>query len=316
MNDLRERFAPLREETPTDEEIAAVLATRVGRRRRRPRRLLLGVATATATAAVAIAALPGADERPAEPTSAAGMLRAAAAVAADQPGPPAFTGYRYTEILERLRYHGVPGGPRASERRVENWVDRSWNGRSLTHRGRALEGRPDGFMIEADDRPYAYGDGPLRDIDISALPTEPRPLLQALEANFLRDFDPGYEPSDPIVDYHVARSVLLLLSTANTTPSLRAALWGVLALMPGLRAAPDVRDPLGREGEAVTLPGEALPVPLGEPPEHAGLITVIFDPQRSELLSWSIVGHGGGSPDMSLTFLRVAHVRQIGDRPR
>jgi hypothetical protein len=243
------------------------------------------------------------------------MLRAAAAVAADQPSP-AFTGYRYTEILERLRYHGMPGGPRASERRVEHWVDRSWNGRSVRHRGRTLEGRPDGFMIEAEDRPYAYGDGPLRDIDISALPTEPRPLLQALEANFLRDFDPGYEPSDPIVDYHVTRSVLLLLSTANTTPSLRAALWGVLALMPGLRAAPDVRDPLGRDGEAVTLPGEALPVRVGEPSEHVGRITVIFDPQRSELLAWSIVADGESSPDMSQIFLRAAHVRQIGDRPR
>ena len=246
--------------------------------------------------------------------SAAGALRAAAAVAADRTSPPAFTGYRYTEVLERLRCHGLTGGPRASERRVENWVDRSWNGRIVTHRGRVLEGRPDAFMLESGDGRTRTATGRCA-TSTSARSDRAAAAAASLQANYLRDFDPGYEPSAPHVDYHVTRSVLLLLSTANTTPSLRAALWGVLALMPGLQGAPDVRDPLGREGEAVTLPGLPLPVAQGEPPVHVGQFTVIFDPRKSELLSWTLIGPGGGAPDHTQTFVRAAHVRKIGDRP-
>ena len=307
MNDLRERFAPLREETPTDEDIAAVLSARAGPRRRRPRRLLLGVATATATAAVAIAALPGVDERPAAPASAAGMLRAAAAVAADQPGPPAFSGYRYTEVLEHWDW-GPRGG--AVDQRVENWVDTSWKGRSVAHEGKVLAGKPPDFWVKAAEREFVYGDGPLLDLDIAALPTEPRALLAALDKNNRSiNWAPGL-PTPEQARYDITRSVLLLLGTANTTPSLRAALWGVLALLPGLQPVPDARDPLGREGEAVTFslrPGEQAK------PER---FKVIFDPKTSELLSWSLDADGWGTPDQTRTFIRAAHVRQIGDRPR
>ena len=306
---MNELFAPLREQTPTDDEIAAVLAARPRSRRRG--RAAVGLVTATAAAAVAVAALPGAGGREASPLTPPGMLRAAAAVAADQPGPPAFSGYRYTELIEFFRWDGPHGGmPHQVEQRLENWVDRGWQGRVVAHPGKVISGEPPDHWVKPDVRPYAYGDGPLHDLDISALPTEPQGLRQALQADFLRDFDPGYEPNASALAYHVTRSVLLLLSTANTTPSLRAALWGVLALTPDLEAS-SARDPRGREGEAVRFRLTRMP---GGPPDR---FTVIFDPETSELLSWSIDGeaNGLGTPDQSTVLIRAAHVRDLGERP-
>jgi hypothetical protein len=282
---LHERLAPLREETPTDEEIAAVFGA--ARPRRRPRRrLALGLVTATAAAAVAIAALPGA--RTNDPVA---LLNAAAASAADE--PPAFTGYRYTEIAERFN---------TRTQHVENWVDRNWQGRAIT------DGR---------EREFMYGDGPLLDLDIASLPTEPKALLAALEANERdQNWAPGL-PTDGQVRFDVTYSLLLLLGTANSTPELRSGLWGALALLPGLTAAPDAKDPRGRDGEAVTLPApRGGPVPAGVGAAHEGTFTVIFDPGSSELLSWSLTGVGGGTPDQVHTFVRAGHVRNVGDRPR
>jgi hypothetical protein len=239
------------------------------------------------------------------------MLRAAAAVAADQPAPPAFSGYRYTEVLEHWRWES-PGGkpPEEVEQRVENWVDRDWKGHTVAHQGRAISGDPVGFFIDADERAFVYGDGPLLHLDISALPTEPRALLRALVANNRsQNWAPG-RPTPEQARYDVTRSVLLLLGTANPPPSLRAGLWGVLALTPGLQAAPDARDPLGRAGEAVTFRLRA-----GERSSEEAF-TVIFDPKTSELLSWSVAATGLGTPDQTHTFVRAAHVRKIGDRPR
>ena len=197
------------------------------------------------------------------------MLRAAAAVAADQPGPPAFSGYRYTEVLEHWDW-GPRGG--AVDQRVENWVDTSWKGRSVAHEGKVLAGKPPDFWVKAAEREFVYGDGPLLDLDIAALPTEPRALLAALDKNNRSiNWAPGL-PTPEQARYDITRSVLLLLGTANTTPSLRAALWGVLALLPGLaaragRARParprgrgrDVQPAPRRAGQAGALQGDLRP---------------------------------------------------------
>src|SRR6478735_2452268 len=107
--DLIETFAPLREVEPTPAEIARVLAAadqlRAGGRdpilgplRRRPARVVALVA-ATAALIGALAALPGGEAD--RPQNAHGILQAAAAVAAQQPGPAA---YRYTRALDRFVY--------------------------------------------------------------------------------------------------------------------------------------------------------------------------------------------------------------------
>ena len=283
---LQDQLAPLRDDTPTDAEVAAVFAAARHRPRRRTRRrLALGLAAATAATAVAIAALPAEDSR--DPIA---LLRAAAATAADE--PPAFTGYRYTEILERFNDR---------EQRVENWVDRDWQGRAIT------DGR---------ERDFMYGDGPLLDLDITALPTEPKALLAALEANERgQNWAPGLPTGDQ-VRFDVTYSLLLLLGTANTTPELRGGLWSALALLPGLKPS-DAKDPNGRDGDAVTLPAPSQrAIPWGTGRADVGTFTVIFDPDSSELLSWSLTGVGGGTPDQVHTFVRSGHVRNVGDRPR
>jgi hypothetical protein len=297
---LQDRLAPLREDTPTGEEIAAVLAARRPRRRPR-RRLALALVAATALAAGVIAALPAAKQ----PTDAVSLLRAAAAAAADE--PPAFTGYRYSEVLEHWRWEGAR--PEEVEQRVENWVDRNWKGRSVAHQGTVFSGPEDNYFATPHDKPYAYGDGPLAGLDIAALPTDAKALLAALDANERgANWAPGL-PTEAQARFDIVYSVLLLLGTANTTPELRSGLWGVLALMPGLRSEPGVRDPEGREGDAVTL---TLPP---DTVARAGTFKVIFDPETSTLLSWSLAGQGGGTPNQTHTFLRVGHVRNVGDRP-
>ena len=155
-----------------------------------------------------------------------------------------------------------------------------------------------------------YGDGPLAHVEIEKLPTDAKALLAALDAN---ERDRNWAPGLPTPDqarYDITHSVLLLLGTANTTPELRSALWGVLALMPGLRSESGVRDPIGREGDAVTL---SL-APAGHARE--GTFRVIFDPETSTLLSWSLSGQGGGTPAQTHTFVRAGYVRKVGDRPR
>src|SRR3954465_7228560 len=94
---MDELLAPLAPEEPTDDEIRRLLA----RADRRTRRRRIRIATATSLAAVAavatLAALPGA---PQAPLTAHSLLPTTAAVAADQPSPSAWTGYRYIHDVE------------------------------------------------------------------------------------------------------------------------------------------------------------------------------------------------------------------------
>jgi hypothetical protein len=298
---VQERLAPLREETPTGAQVAAVFAAARTPRRRRRRRAGFALVAATAIAAAVVAALPAARQ----PTDAVSLLRAAAAAAAD--APPAFTGYRYTEVIEHWRWEGTR--PEEVEQRVENWVDRDWKGRRIAHQGKVFSGREDNYFAQPHDDPFVYGDGPLANVEIEKLPTDPKALLAALDANERgQNWAPGL-PTPDQARYDITYSVLLLLGTANTTPELRSALWGVLALMPGLRSEPGVRDPIGREGDAVTL--------TLEPAENArpGTFRVIFDAKTSSLLSWSLSGQGGGTPAQTHTFVRAGQVRNAGDRP-
>jgi hypothetical protein len=200
--------------------------------------------TAMVAVGVAITALPGAEPTPHARTpllhravaAPAVLLRAAAAAAADQPPPPAFAGYRYTEVRERWRWADFAGrGPEEVEQTVENWVDRRWAGRVVSQRGSVIVGgpkAPENPFVRAGERDYSYGDGPLADLDVATLPTDARTLREFLLARF-----EGGRWAPGEAEFGVPYSVTLLLGTANTTPEQRAALWGVLALTPGLRPA-------------------------------------------------------------------------------
>jgi hypothetical protein len=332
-DELRDALAPLRGAEPTDAEVAAVLAAATARPPRRSWRLAAAVATATALVALGLAALPDSERRTSPlPLTAAGLLRTTAAVAADQPEPPAWAGFRYVKSrnlwtyrrLEFVKGSHIPrltGPPYTIEQDEEVWVDRRWFGRRLAPAGHVVSGEPmanEYFLKPHDmrapgDMPNLYGDGPLAQVPLSRLPAEPRALYDLLSASNqdLRwspgnaVWAPGY-PTAPQARYDVLRSVLILLTEANTTPSQRAGLIGVLGLFAGVRPLASVRDHVGREGRGVEIPVDDQ---SGRPQSP---VRVIFAPHTSELLEWS---EGGADSGQVHTFLAFGHVGAIGDRP-
>jgi hypothetical protein len=335
--DLEEALAPLREARPSIDAHALVARAPGRRRRHGSRRLVAAMATATAVVGVAFAALPSHDT-PDRPQTAAGLLRATAAVAADQPEPPAWAGYRYVKSIERWtsqpmespKEHIPPrpiGEPYTVEKTSEVWVDRHWRGRQIASKGKLVAGRlPDGRsgLMKPSDGPYQYGDGPLGNVPLSELPTDPKQLYELLVAAY-KDLRwapdvPAHEPQRPRsrpswapghptpaqIHHDVLRNVLLLLTNANVTGAQRAALIEVLGQYEGVEPLPAVRDRLHREGRGVEIPVTEL---SGRPESR---IRVIFSPDTSEVLEWS---HEGGISAQVHTFVRFGHVAAIGDRP-
>ena len=193
--DLHETFAPLREVEPTPEDIARVLraADELARRGRstappgrrppgwspswRPAPRLIGVPRRAAREA-----------RRNRPQDAHGILQAAAAVAAQQPGPAA---YRYTRALDRFVYVvNAPDGPERPRGRAAalGELDRGRLARDgrpphrgSRHVGRAAQrgaadgGRGDvGAIVKPYDGAHRYGDGPLARVPFDAIPRTPR----------------------------------------------------------------------------------------------------------------------------------------------
>jgi hypothetical protein len=334
--DLEEALAPLREARPAIDAHALVARAPGARRRRGSLRLVAAVATATAVAGVGFAALPS-NDAPDRPQTAAGLMRTAAAVAADQPEPPAWAGYRYVKSIDRWtsqpmespKEHMPPrpiGEPYTVEKTSEVWVDRRWHGRRVESAGKLVAGRlpdnPPGYkgrpgdlsprdaMMQPYDRPYAYGDGGLGKVPLSELPTDPRQLEDLLVAAYKDHrwapgggkWAPGY-PKPAQMHYDVLRNVLLLLTNANVTAAQRAALIEVLGQYEGVKPLPAVRDRLNREGRGVEIPATVFP---GRPESR---IHVIFSPDTSEVFEWSEEG------SQVHTFVRFGHVAAIGDRP-
>ncbi len=345
--DLLETFAPLRDVEPTPEEIARVLAVAdelrsprsLARPRRRPARAVALVA-ATAALIGALAALPGGDAD--RPRDAHGILQAAAAVAAQQPGPAA---YRYTRALDRF-VSGVnaPDGEqgRVTEQQTsENWTSDGWRGRTTAPRGSATWTAPPsaalqaaargiGAVVKPYDGDYRYGDGPLARVPFDAIPDDATAAGALLEAA-IRDMRWGTHPtSHPhwapgVVDSEVARSAVLLLSMGNLTSSQRAALFGLLGSRPGAHALGEVTDVTGRKGVGV-----ALRLPDGAE------LRVIIDPETSDILQSSEVMRPppaqapkapAGAPkpptwpppvwlaERTQVFLSTGSVAALGDRP-
>jgi hypothetical protein len=311
---LREALAPLGAEEPSEAEVAAVVAAagsapaRRPTRRRRLWRAAAGVAVATACAAVALA-VQGPTSRPG---SAPSMLLAAAAVAAEQPQAAGAGAYRYVEWLDRF---SIPDGETpptigavSTEQRVETWVDEHYKGRRVQHQGRVLSGDPKAVQgtpfYGPSDAPYVLL-GPRTRLD--GLPTEPTALRDVLVTEYRTrtNWAPGL-PTEAQTHYDMVRKVLYLLGQASD-PKLRATLFELLAITPGVERADGAEDPLGRSGRAVRIPTR--------PDGGGGTFTVVFDPETSELLSWSEVGTGGGTPDQSHTILHAGQVAAVGDRP-
>lgn len=327
--DLRDALAPLRAAEPTDDEIAAVLAAAEPDppRRRRRWRLAAAVATGTAAAGVALAALPGSDDGPREPQTAASLLRSAAAVAADQPEPPAWAGYRYVKVIARWTNArlimpkdgelprpkdapSVEGEPAVNETTDEVWIDRRWQGRRVRTGGRHISGPGDGGnLIQPHEWPYDGGGISIADVELSELPTDPTELKRLLVAAVKDPRWAGDHPTAAQVHHYVLLDVLRLLTVANVTAEQRAALIELLTQYEGAKPLPSVRDHLGREGRGVEIPVTVDWMAEDQAPTR---VRIIFAPDTSELLEWD---QDGVNPGMVRTFVRPGHVAEIGDRP-
>jgi hypothetical protein len=314
--ELRDLFSPLREQPPpTDPEISDVLVPAEGARParstlRRRLRLALPVGAATAVAVAGFALLPGAStDRDERGNSGVALLNTAAANAAEQTSQEQRR-YRYALQLSRFG--------RRTRTRIEWWIDSDWRGEQFARTN--APGEP-----SEQKRSIAGTDPPMR---LAELPTEARALHDALVQR--RRSDPNVVPPpggpDPELERdQLIREVLRLLTIPNASPELRSALWQVLTLMPGVERAPDAHDPRGRDGEAVRIhtasgrlsseqrPKDAPPYPDG--PARVGTYTIVFDPDTSELLFWSLIGQGGGTPDQTHTIVRSGYVDRIGERP-
>lgn len=248
-----------------------------GRIRTGRRSLLIRAGVAAAlTVAIVLAGLPLLD-RSGSSADAAALLNDLAAVAASQPGAPAFTqGYRYTR--EQNMYIYATGGFQFLVPKTrETWIGADGSGRIketagdrvfLSERDRAAwiaAGSPSlGREIDQD-----FGPGELFAEDFSALP----PDVAGLRAEVRR----RAEETDVPVDVEMFIVVGDLLRQQVAPPEIRAALYRVAAGIPGVELIGEVRDRTGRPGVAVA-----------KTTDYWGArerLVLIFDPKTSALLA-------------------------------
>lgn len=295
--EIYERLRPLRglEASPSAAARVVSLAARpapvTSRRRGRHPRMAATLAGACAIAA-AFAVMPSGRE-----PSVLQQLHATAAVAAEQP----HQAYRFVEW--RNRWTAAVGDTgRQAERTIEEhgeqWVDARWHGtrRVISTRVLAEHGDP-GLLARlprqlqpVGDRPYPYGDGPLARVPLDRLPVEAAALEDLLTAAYQDRrwaTHPGAGAGRSAEPDGFATMVVTLLTDANARPQLRAALYELLAGLPGVRDLGRIEDPQGRTGTGIEVRFAAA----GDRPAGAPL-QLVFDPDTSEVLAWQLGAAG------------------------
>lgn len=126
--------------------------------------------------------------------------------------------------------------------------------------------------------PWQLSDGQ----DLTTLPTDPADLLAAL-----RRSSSGKGSFD---DQHVMSNVETILSQTYPSPALRAALFKVLAGLPGIRSLGEVQDPTGRTGVGFMLPQGPQDVEMVVDPATSNVLaTVTFNAANDgQPRSWSV----------------------------
>jgi hypothetical protein len=243
---LRDALAPVRAASPPPGAAAAAVAAARAPRRRAVRALTAGAAVAVCALAVLLAGGGAGTPAPLPalpPAQADPLLRRAAVATAAQPAPPAPRDDQYlyaAELLRETRFDGR-GAPRTFV--DEHWisVDASRPTRT-SERGRSWTTRPADGMWP-----------PARSAELAELPTEPTALRRAI-----LDWGPA-EPGDvaPRFEREEELTALLLLLRGRRVlpPRLRAAVFGALAQVPGVRVREGVADALGRRGLGISAPG-------------------------------------------------------------
>lgn len=301
IDELVREWAPVPEDD-VEERVAGDIARRRLRRaiadERRPRRwrLTLPVVVAGGLAALIlaiVALLPARDANAPAPASAATVLEHVARVATHQPAR-AYPGphqYLYLKFQERWTLAvSFPARGRAAKFRAytvdtqQDWVAVNGSGRQrmiaegqprfLTPRDRAgwvAAGKPRWAPTCVCDGTYPPGGYPAgNQLDPAGLPVEPQQLLRVI----VKRFEGGRFQLQQTFE-----TVGTLLQDSGS-PTLRAALYRMVARLPGVKLLGRRTDPLGRSGVAVgTSTGEEL----------------LFDPATSDILEESDVQLGPGA---------------------
>lgn len=113
-----------------------------------------------------------------------------------------------------------------------------------------------------------YQPGGLKFFHLDGLPTDPAPLLAALQSGKAGDGPPEDAPA-------LFELIGTLLAQGNATPALRQGLFEVAAGLDGVVADGPVTDPWGRPGQGISLSGGGSTTQL------------IVDPSTSQLLATS-----------------------------
>jgi hypothetical protein len=263
-----------------------------GRRRRHA--LLGGLTLAGGVAAVAIALASGLGQGEFQPEGAAAALTRVAAVATDQPDIVLASGQYWYSRSESLQRTTAVGGPHPYtvllRTRTESWIDRDGHGRQrhetvgdptfVTPADRQawiaagwpqigwtsdeLVGHPGGRSY--GPRTYTFGASLLSYAQLRSLPTNPDELLDRVR--------------QAAIDWHTDDSQAMEMFTVvgelfRDTPlprHLRAALYQVVARIPGVTLGPRMRDGHGRTGVTVALSSGDTRKELVFDPDTAALL--------------------------------------------
>lgn len=293
-------------------EVATGTTTTPAWRRSGPR---LALAGAGATAVVVAGALI-VSSGPSAETAVARVLNETAEIALAEPGTAPLPGQnqllytrtKHTELQEWSPEFGggswgaLAGmGPRLDPanifRALNTWQEESWwsprpDGASRT---RLFDWSPD-FLTATDESAWLRAGSPPSSLassdselgespgfpDFSRLPTEPRALRLAIER------DPVYGPpvaesgTEKMPTAQVIAELWDILDKPNTTPELRAAIFGALAELPGIELNREARNAVGRPGYAL---GYEAPASEGYGETTRGFrVEYIFDPETAEIL--------------------------------
>ncbi|WP_404953078.1 CU044_5270 family protein [Streptomyces sp. 147326] len=241
-------------------------------RRLRTRRLLVS-AVAIAAVAAGVSVYPVSSLRGSPPVataSAADFLRQVAATEAKGPAEDA----PYWKVHTSTTVWGEPAFPETGRSETPKVHDRStWAG-------------PDSFFLQDGDgeifktavKQYRWPQSPhgfpgLTWEEVKQLPADPAALKVVLAR-----YAPGGPRSEPAHDPGADRlhSMENLLRYAPLAPPQRAAVYEVLAEMPGLRLVGPVKDSTGRAGTAVEVDTRRSRVRLVIDPETGGLLETAF----------------------------------------
>jgi hypothetical protein len=146
--------------------------------------------------------------------------------------------------------------------------------------------------------------------NLAHLPTDPATLLQFIEQHKTGLADVNADVANPSTPGGAFYIALLLLTqpAVGSSPKLRAALFKVMASLPGDEVIGPAATRSGRHGIAILTP------PPGPP--GTDQFKVIIDPANGIVLEYDEYGHPGAPAEQWSEFLSTGVVHKIGQLPR